>query len=325
MQTQYHPCPVTWKVTQREAWKDIANLRIKLFNNFTKSQRHAWNTINLKKIKSISGRTFHSLLTNCSKCPYFSRIGKPDILLSANKVAREVTTWTKSCDKPLACLMSYIHHTKEYWQCCYMGNTAQRCRLWFFQNSDFSGDFEDSKSPSGGVLCIFGRHTFVPTSWMCKKQTSVSQSFTEAEIISFDAGLRMDGIPALTFCDLVIELMHFVQNRTEGPEKSHGNSVDSSQSKHAQHHRNQKHRRHSNEHWSHSIKFHEFWFWFYVFFVFEDNEGAIKMIIKGRSFTMRHVSRIHWIPLDWLFDRFSLGTKSNPLHWHQTPTRRHVD
>ena len=46
-------------------------------------------------------------------------------------------------------------------------------------------------------LCIFGSHTFVPTRWMCKKQTSVPNSSTEAEIVSLDADLRMDGIPAL--------------------------------------------------------------------------------------------------------------------------------
>ena len=34
-----------------------------------------------------------------------------------------------------------------------------------------------------------------------------------------------------------------------------------------------------------------------MFYVFEDNEVAIKMIIKGRSPTMRHVSRIHRIAL----------------------------
>ena len=32
-------------------------------------------------------------------------------------------------------------------------------------------------------------------SWMCKKQTSVSQSSAESEVISSDAELRMDGIP----------------------------------------------------------------------------------------------------------------------------------
>ena len=33
------------------------------------------------------------------------------------------------------------------------------------------------------TLVHFGSHTFVPKSWMCKKQTSVSHSSTEAEFI----------------------------------------------------------------------------------------------------------------------------------------------
>ena len=48
-QKQYLLGLVTWKVTQRNVWKDIANLQIKRPNNFTMSQRHAWMTINLKK------------------------------------------------------------------------------------------------------------------------------------------------------------------------------------------------------------------------------------------------------------------------------------
>ena len=47
--------------------------------------------------------------------------------------------------------------------------------LDYFKTLDFAGDLEDSKSTSGGTLRIFGSHTFVPISWMCKKQTSVSQ------------------------------------------------------------------------------------------------------------------------------------------------------
>ena len=46
--------------------------------------------------------------------------------------------------------------------------------------------------------------------------------------------------------------------------------------------------------------------WLYVF---EDNEAVIKMMIKGRSSTMRHVSRTHRVALDWLFDRGNLYTK----------------
>ena len=124
------------------------------------------------------------------KCLYLARIGRPDILWSVNKLARAVTKWTKACDKRLARLISYIHHTCEYRQHCYVGNTAQHRRLGLFKDSDFAGDLEDSKSTSGGILCIFGSHTFVSISWMCKKQTSVSHSSTEAEVISLDAGFN---------------------------------------------------------------------------------------------------------------------------------------
>ena len=93
------------------------------------------------------------------KCMYLPRIVRPDILWSVNKLSRAVTKWTKSCDKRLKRLISYIHHTCEYRQCCYVGNTAQHCRLGLFQDSDFAGDFEDPKSTSGRILSIVGSRT----------------------------------------------------------------------------------------------------------------------------------------------------------------------
>ena len=75
------------------------------------------------------------------------------------------------------------------------------------KDSDFAGDLEDSKSTSGGTLCVFGSHTFVPISWMCKKQTAVSHSSTESEIISLDIGLRLDGLPALELWDLIVYVL----------------------------------------------------------------------------------------------------------------------
>ena len=52
-----------------------------------------------------------------------------------------------------------------------------------------------------------------------------------------------------------------------------------------------------------------------MLYVFEDNEAVIKVIIKCRSSTMRHVSRTHRVALDWLFDRINLDPKNpNPLH-----------
>ena len=46
-----------------------------------------------------------------------------------------------------------------------------------------------------------------------------------------------------------------------------------------------------------------------LLYIFEDNEAVIKMILKGRSPTMRHVSRTNRVILDWLFDRINLDPK----------------
>ena len=78
--------------------------------------------------------------------------------------------------------------------------------------------------------CAFlGSHTFVPISWMCKKQTSVSHSSTESKIISLDAGLRLDGFHALDLWDLTVSVLgNTTQNhdRTGQPvvngDKDHG-------------------------------------------------------------------------------------------------------
>ena len=185
-----------------------------------------------------------------------------------------------------------------------MWETLQKqCRLGLFQDSDFEGDLEDSKSTSGGTLCILGSHTFVPISWMCKKQTSISHSSTESEIISLDTGLILDGIPALDLRDLIVLVLgNTTQNhdRTGRPvvrrDKSHVhqrsrgmfnvlNNVDLVP---------------SNVQFSHQEA---------LLYVFEDNEAVIKMIILGRSPTMRHVSRTHRVALYWLFDRINVDPK----------------
>ena len=44
-------------------------------------------------------------------------------------------------------------------------------------------------------------------------------------------------------------------------------------------------------------------------YIFEDNEAVIGMTMKGRSPTMRHVSRTHRVALDWLFDIISFEPK----------------
>ena len=56
---------------------------------------------------------------------------------------------------------------------------------------------------------------FVPVSWMCKKQTAVSHSSAESEIISLDARLRLDGLPALELWDLIVSVFGNMTQTTE--------------------------------------------------------------------------------------------------------------
>ena len=156
----------------RNVWNDIVSWQTGRLNKSTKYQLHDhhFKEEEWKSVGELSKVCFQIVI----KWLYLARIGRPDILWSVNKLARSITKWTKACDKRLCRLISYIHHTCEYKQYCHVGNTEKQCRLGLFQDFDFAGDLEDLKSTSGGSLCVFGSHTFVPISWMCKNQTSVS-------------------------------------------------------------------------------------------------------------------------------------------------------
>ena len=190
--------PMTWKVTQRNVWKDIANLRIKRHDNKTKSQLHAWMTINekQKKNESIGG-----LCTVCYRLFWNACIGLVLWDLISCGLWTNLLVWSQKEQKHVTNAWRVWSHTfitrVNTNSIVYVGNTAKQCRLGLFQDSDFAGDLEDSKSTSGGTVCVLGSHTFVPISWMCKRQTAVSHSSTESEIISLDTGLRLDGLPAL--------------------------------------------------------------------------------------------------------------------------------
>ena len=89
-----------------------------------------------------------------------------------------------------------------------MGDHPKDIQLALFADASFASWLVDSKSTSGCFLVLMGPNTFVPISWFCKKQGSVSNSSTESELISLDAALRMEGIPALSLWELVIDVFH---------------------------------------------------------------------------------------------------------------------
>ena len=66
--------------------------------------------------------------------------------------------------------------------------------MGLFQDSDF--------------VCLEVEHLFPSVGRARSKQTSVSHSSTESEVISLYAGLRMDEIPTLDQREVVIDVLH---------------------------------------------------------------------------------------------------------------------
>ena len=69
---------------------------------------HHFKERELKSVGDLSKENSQIVL----KCWYMARIGRPDILWSANKLARSITKWTKACDKRLNHIF-FIHVNRD--------------------------------------------------------------------------------------------------------------------------------------------------------------------------------------------------------------------
>ena len=180
------------------------------------------------------------------KCLYLARIGILDILWPVNKLARSITKWTRACDKRLNRLISYIHHTCEYKQYCYVGNTAYGAG-WDCFETPILREILKTQNQHQEVSCVFS-DCFSP--W---KKTQ-NHDRTEKPVVCLDKNhVRHQSrgvINVLDNVDLAPSNVRFLHQEA-------------------------------------------------LLYVFEDSEAVIKMILKGRSPTMRHVSRTHRVALDW--------------------------
>ena len=147
------------------------------------------------------------MLSNTSEMQKLGTYWTTGYSMVSEQLARSITKWTKACDKRLCRLISYIHHTCEYKQYCHVGNSANNAG-WDCFKTLTSREILRTQNPLLEEHCpLLEVIHFVPISWMCKKQTSVSHSSTESEIISLDAGLRLDDIPALDLWDPIVAVL----------------------------------------------------------------------------------------------------------------------
>ncbi len=138
----------------------------------------------------------------------------------------------------------------------------------------------------------------------------MSHSTAEAEVISLDAGIRMEGLPALYLWDIVIDLFD-PQDPTKIPQTIGLKKPEIGKDKMLD----------MFGSIDYVPPFLPIKQGFAKLYALEDNDAVIKMTVKQRSPTMRHVSRTHRVDLDWLFERIS---KDPGIFVKYVPTKEQI-
>jgi len=138
------------------------------------------------------------------KILYAARMARHDLLCATCRLASKVTKWTTACDKQLHRLVSYINTTLDVRSFTWVGNRPKDMNIVLYSDADFAGCKETLRSTTGVFLTIQGTHTFAPLAAVSKKQTCVSHSTPEAELVAADHAVRAEGLPALPLWELIL-------------------------------------------------------------------------------------------------------------------------
>ena len=263
------------------------------------------------KLQPIASRVLMKIL-------FAARMARWDLLRATQSLASRVTKWSRDCDVALHRLVCYINSSLDIRMQGFIGDTIAECQLWLFCDADWAGE-HDSKSTSGCALYLVGPNTYYPLNAFSKKQTSITMSSTESEVISANHGVRAQGLPSLSLWsflwkqvqakpadrkvrpkpspqrdqDIIARIDPELDDIRYGESNHPGKSVADIQGLNV----------------ALSDKFQ-------VQFM-EDNQATITIILKGDSEKMRHTDRTQRISFGWLkqqferklFNMINVGTK----------------
>ena len=139
------------------------------------------------------------------KCLWVARLARPDIIRPITLLATKIQCWSRNCDKQLHRLISYMSSTIDLKITGQILDDPQQLELALFVDADFAGDRDDAKSSSGALLVLKGPNTWFPLTWIAKKQSAVSRSTTEAELISMAYALFSEALPMLNLWDRLLK------------------------------------------------------------------------------------------------------------------------
>ena len=138
------------------------------------------------------------------KILFAARMARWDLLRATQWLASRVTKWSRDCDVALHRLVSYINSSLDICMQGFIGDKIGDCKLWLFCDADWAGEY-DSKSTSGCALYLVGPNSDYPLNAFSKKQTSITMSSTESEVVSANHGVRAQGLPSLSLWQFLWE------------------------------------------------------------------------------------------------------------------------
>ena len=139
------------------------------------------------------------------KILYAARMGRYDLIRPVTALGSLITKWSPLCDLKLHRLICYIHSTLDVFMYSWIGDAPADMELVLFCDADLAGDRTDCKSTSGVFMALVGEHSFVPLAGISKKQTSVSKSTPEAEIVAIDHGICKEGLPGIMLWEAILK------------------------------------------------------------------------------------------------------------------------
>jgi hypothetical protein len=101
-------------------------------------------------------------------------------------------------------LVAYINSTLDVYMTGWIADPPESLELAIYTDADFAGDPDTMRSTSGVFLCLRGPHSFVPLSAVSKRQSCVSHSTPEAEIVAADHGVRTEALPAIPLWEVLL-------------------------------------------------------------------------------------------------------------------------
>ena len=108
-------------------------------------------------------------------------------------------------DQELWRMRCYIKATKHWRLIGWIGDPLQDISPTVFSDSDFAGCVETRRCTSGGFCCLRGPRTSFPISAASKRQGSISNSTTEAELSAAQTAVGRMGIPSLVLWSHISE------------------------------------------------------------------------------------------------------------------------